>query len=41
MKGRAAWMVKNPLYGTIPEDLVAAKNSLRDRLFRAAEKSMS
>jgi len=41
MKGRAAWTVKNPLYGTIPEDLVAAKNSLRDRLFRAAEKSMS
>ncbi len=40
MKGRAAWTVKNPLYGMIPEDLVAAKNSLRDRLFRAAEKSM-
>jgi hypothetical protein len=40
MKTRASVGPKKPFWGRISADLVSAKNSLRDRLFRVAEKSM-
>ncbi len=40
MKTQAGSGPKNPFWGRISADLVSAKNSLRDRLFQAAEKCM-
>jgi hypothetical protein len=40
MKTQAIPGPKNPFWGRISAELVSAKNSLRDRLFRAAQKSM-
>lgn len=40
MTKRSDFALRNPVCGRIPDDLVAAKDSLRDRLFLSTEKSI-